>query len=89
MFNITSKYFHILNNTPPARWVAHITSVLLAYYFCKYYWFQQFSHGNSEDVYDGVLALNYEFYQTSTFSDISINLNISIISMYNININRC
>ena len=37
MFNITSKYFTILNNKPTASWVAHITRDFLACYSCSYY----------------------------------------------------
>ena len=29
MFNITSKYFSIFNNKPPANWVAHIAKDFL------------------------------------------------------------
>ena len=34
MFNITSKYLSIFNNTPPASWVAHITRDFLTCYTC-------------------------------------------------------
>ena len=37
MFNITSKYFSIVNNKPPPRWVAHITRDFLTCYSCLYY----------------------------------------------------
>ena len=37
MFNITSKYFSIFNNKPPASWVAHVTSDFLTCYSCLYY----------------------------------------------------
>ena len=37
MFNITSKYFCFFNNTPPAKWVVHITRDFLTYYSCSYY----------------------------------------------------
>ena len=37
MFNITSKYFSIFNNKPPARWVAHIARDFLKCYSCSYY----------------------------------------------------
>ena len=37
MFNTTSKYFSIFNNTPPPIWVAHITRELLTCYTCSYY----------------------------------------------------
>ena len=36
-FNITSKYFCIFNNTPPANWVAHITRDIVTCYFCSYF----------------------------------------------------
>ena len=37
MFNITSKYFCIVKNTPLACWVAHITRGFLTCYSCLYY----------------------------------------------------
>ena len=37
IFNITSKYFSIFNNRPPASWVAHITKDFLRFYSCSYY----------------------------------------------------
>ena len=37
MFNITSKYFNIFDNAPPASWVAHIARDFLKCYFCSYY----------------------------------------------------
>ena len=39
MFNITSKYFSIFNNKPPASWVAHITRDFITCYSCSYYSF--------------------------------------------------
>ena len=37
MFSITSKYFSIFNNKPPASWVAHVTRDFLTCYSCSYY----------------------------------------------------
>ena len=37
MFNITSKYFCMSNNTPLASWDAHTTRDFLTYYSCSYY----------------------------------------------------
>ena len=37
MFNITSKYFSIFNNKPPASWVAYITRDFRTCYSCSYY----------------------------------------------------
>ena len=37
--NITSKYFIIFNNSPPASWAAHITKGFLTCYSCSYYSF--------------------------------------------------
>ena len=37
MFNITSKYFSIFNNKPPASWVAHVTRDFITCYSCSYY----------------------------------------------------
>ena len=39
MFLITSKYFSIFNNKPPASWVAHVSRDFLACYPCLYYSF--------------------------------------------------
>ena len=36
-FNITSIYFSMFNNKPPASWVAHITRDFLTCYSCSYY----------------------------------------------------
>ena len=40
MFNETSKYSSIFNNTPPTSYVAHGASDFLACYSCLYYSFQ-------------------------------------------------
>ena len=37
MFHITSKYFSVFNNKPPASWVAHIRGDFLTCYSCLYY----------------------------------------------------
>ena len=37
MFHISSKYFNIFNNKPPASWVVHITGDFLTCYSCSYY----------------------------------------------------
>ena len=37
LVNITSKYFNLFNNKPPASWVAHITVDFLTCYSCSYY----------------------------------------------------
>ena len=37
MCKITSKYFSVFNNEPPAGWVAHITEDFLTCYSCSYY----------------------------------------------------
>ena len=39
MITLTSQYFSIFNNTPPAKWITHITKDYLAYCFCSYYSF--------------------------------------------------
>ena len=36
ILNITSKYFSIFNNKPPASWVAHITRDCITCYSCSY-----------------------------------------------------
>ena len=36
-FNITSKYFSILNNKAAARWVVHTTRDFITYYSCSYH----------------------------------------------------
>ena len=36
VFNITSKYFSIFNNKPPASWGAHITRDFVTCYSCSY-----------------------------------------------------
>ena len=37
MFNMTSKYFSVFNNTQSASWVAHISRDFLTCYSCSYY----------------------------------------------------
>ena len=37
MFSITSKYFSLFDNKPPASWVAHITRDFFTRYSCSYY----------------------------------------------------
>ena len=39
IFNITSKYFSIFSNKPPAGWVAHITRYFITCYSSLYYSF--------------------------------------------------
>ena len=60
MLNKTAKYFSILNNKPPASWVAHITRDFLTCYSCSYYssmlWYNTIFQINK------ILCLNNTFF---------------------------
>ena len=56
MFHMTSKYFNIFNNKPPASWVTYITRDFLTCYSCSYY-SSMLEHSLSRTIFLGPLEV--------------------------------
>ena len=83
MFNITSKYFSLFNNNPPAGWATHIARNFLTCYSCSYYsymfWFSNiWNLMFSISLYDMCTVCSF----IVIFSNIPSNMRFKVPGIY-------